>query len=101
MERVQTAMATDRRGDWRWKAPDIEAELNSALPIKPPVSTSIVGAVRERSRRDRFRESAHRQSSLMRGIERLRRQASPDNETEGDFHKSMISLYLFDSATRR
>jgi hypothetical protein len=38
MERVQTAMATDRRRDWRWEAPDIEAELNSALPIKPPVS---------------------------------------------------------------
>ena len=36
MERVRTAMATDRRRDWRWKAPDIEAELNSAQPIKPP-----------------------------------------------------------------
>jgi hypothetical protein len=38
MERVQTAMATDRHRDWRWTAPDIEAELKSALPIKPPVS---------------------------------------------------------------
>jgi hypothetical protein len=38
MERVQEAMATDRHRDWRWKAPDIEAELNSARPIKPPVS---------------------------------------------------------------
>jgi hypothetical protein len=36
MERVQMTMATDRRRDWRWKAPDIEAELNSAQPIKPP-----------------------------------------------------------------
>jgi hypothetical protein len=38
MERVQAAMATDRRRDWQWKAPDIEAELNSGVPIKPPVS---------------------------------------------------------------
>src|SRR3954463_15561461 len=36
MERVQAAMAADRRRDWQWKAPDIEAELNSAQPIKPP-----------------------------------------------------------------
>jgi hypothetical protein len=36
MERVQAAMAPDRRRDWQWKAPDIEAELNSAQPIKPP-----------------------------------------------------------------
>src|SRR5512142_1389561 len=40
MERVQAAMAEDRRRDWRWKAPDIEAELNSGLPIKPPSSPS-------------------------------------------------------------
>ena len=38
MERVQAAMATDRRRDWQWKAPDIEAELNSGLPIIPPSS---------------------------------------------------------------
>ena len=38
MGRVQMAMATDRRRDWRWKAPDIEAELNSARPIRPPTS---------------------------------------------------------------
>jgi hypothetical protein len=38
MERVQAAMATDRRRDWQWKAPDIEAELNSGVPIKPPAS---------------------------------------------------------------
>jgi hypothetical protein len=38
MERVQAAMATDRRRDWRWEAPDIEAELNSGVPIKPPLS---------------------------------------------------------------
>jgi hypothetical protein len=38
MERVQAAMAMDRRRDWQWEAPDIEAELNSGLPIKPPAS---------------------------------------------------------------
>lgn len=38
MERARAAMARDRRRDWRWKAPDIEAELNSGLPIKPPSS---------------------------------------------------------------
>jgi hypothetical protein len=38
MERAQAAMATDRRRDWQWKAPDIEAELNSGIPIKPPSS---------------------------------------------------------------
>jgi len=38
MERVQEAMAGDRRRDWQWEAPDIVAELNSGVPIKPPVS---------------------------------------------------------------
>ena len=38
MERTQAAMAKDRRRDWQWKAPDIEAELNSGMPIKPPSS---------------------------------------------------------------
>jgi hypothetical protein len=38
MERVQAEMATDRRRDWQWEAPDIEAELNSGVPIKPPAS---------------------------------------------------------------
>jgi hypothetical protein len=38
MKRVQAAMAKDRRRDWQWKAPDIEAELNSGVPIKPPSS---------------------------------------------------------------
>ena len=38
MERTQAAMAEDRRRDWQWEAPDIEAELNSGLPIKPPSS---------------------------------------------------------------
>jgi hypothetical protein len=36
VERTQAAMATDRRRDWQWKAPDIEAELNSGMTIKPP-----------------------------------------------------------------
>jgi len=38
MERAQAAMAQDRRRDWQWTAPDIEAELNSGMPIKPPSS---------------------------------------------------------------
>jgi hypothetical protein len=38
MERAQASMATDRRRDWQWKAPDIEAELNSGKAIKPPSS---------------------------------------------------------------
>ncbi len=38
MERVQAAMARDRRRDWQWEAPDIVAELNSGVPIKPPAS---------------------------------------------------------------
>ena len=38
MERVQAAMATDRRRDWQWVAPDTVAELNSGMPIKPPAS---------------------------------------------------------------
>ena len=38
MEKTQAAMARDRRRDWQWEAPDIVAELNSGLPIKPPVS---------------------------------------------------------------
>jgi hypothetical protein len=36
MERVQAAMARDRRRDWPWEAPDIVAELNSGVTIKPP-----------------------------------------------------------------
>ncbi len=38
MEQVQATMATDRHRHWQWKAPDIEAELNSGVPIKPPAS---------------------------------------------------------------
>ena len=38
MERTQAAMASDRRRDWQWEAPDIVAGLNSGLPIKPPAS---------------------------------------------------------------
>ena len=36
MERTRASMASDRRRDWRWKAPDMEMELNSGLTIKPP-----------------------------------------------------------------
>ena len=38
MEKVQEAMARDRRRDWQWEAPDIVVELNSGVPIKPPAS---------------------------------------------------------------
>jgi hypothetical protein len=38
MERTQAAMARDRRRDWQWEAPDMVAELNSDVPIQPPVS---------------------------------------------------------------
>ena len=38
MERTQVAMARDRRRDWQWEAPDIVAELNSGVPIKPPTT---------------------------------------------------------------
>jgi hypothetical protein len=38
MERVHTAMATDRRRDWQWEPPDMVSELNSGVPIKPPAS---------------------------------------------------------------
>jgi hypothetical protein len=38
MEGTQAAMARDRRRDWQWEAPDIVAELNSGVPIKPPSS---------------------------------------------------------------
>jgi hypothetical protein len=36
MERARASMASDRRRDWQWKAPDMETELNSGLTIKPP-----------------------------------------------------------------
>jgi hypothetical protein len=38
MEQVRAAMAMDRHRDWQWAAPDIMAELNSGVPIKPPGS---------------------------------------------------------------
>ena len=41
MDRVQAAMAMDRRRDWQWEAPDIMAELNSGGPIKPPGSQPV------------------------------------------------------------
>ncbi len=36
MERARASMASDRRRDWQWKAPDIEAELKSGMTTKPP-----------------------------------------------------------------
>jgi len=41
MDRVQAAMAMDRRRDWQWEPPDIMAELNSGGPIKPPGSQPV------------------------------------------------------------
>ena len=38
MERVHHTMAMDRRRDWHWEPPDMVAELNSGVAIKPPVS---------------------------------------------------------------
>jgi hypothetical protein len=38
METVHEAMASDRRREWRWRAPDLVAELNSGVVIKPPES---------------------------------------------------------------
>jgi hypothetical protein len=38
MRAAHAAMAIDRRRDWRWVAPDIVAELNSGVVIKPPAS---------------------------------------------------------------
>ncbi len=38
MEKARGSMATDRRRDWQWKAPDMEAELNSGMAIKLPSS---------------------------------------------------------------
>jgi len=36
MEKVQEAMAIDRRRDWQWEAPDTVGELKSGVPIQPP-----------------------------------------------------------------
>jgi hypothetical protein len=36
MERTRESMARNRRRDWQWKAPEIEAELKSGITIKPP-----------------------------------------------------------------
>ncbi len=38
MERSHVAMAEDRRRDWQWEAPDIEAELKLDAEIKPPMA---------------------------------------------------------------
>jgi hypothetical protein len=37
MARVRADMGRDRRVAWRWVAPDMPAELNANVPIKPPV----------------------------------------------------------------
>jgi hypothetical protein len=29
-------MGRDRRLDWQWQSPDMAAELNAGIPIKPP-----------------------------------------------------------------
>jgi len=36
LDEVQASMRTDRRLAWKWRSPDMPAELNAELPIKPP-----------------------------------------------------------------
>ena len=36
LQHVRTAMATDRRLDWHWPAPDMPTELEGPEPLKPP-----------------------------------------------------------------
>ena len=38
MKRTHASMARDRRRDWQWTAPDMEAELKSDAVIKPPMA---------------------------------------------------------------
>jgi hypothetical protein len=38
MERTHASMGRDRRRDWQWAAPDMEAELKSDAVIKPPMA---------------------------------------------------------------
>jgi hypothetical protein len=49
MAATHTAMGADRRRNWKWSAPDMVAELNSGVPIKPPVpqpeSSEQTGAI--------------------------------------------------------
>src|SRR3954470_630511 len=35
---AHSAMGTDRHRDWRWRSPDMVAELKEGVPIKPPTS---------------------------------------------------------------
>jgi hypothetical protein len=36
LQHVEATMARDRRLDWRWRSPDMPAELKAGVPIKPP-----------------------------------------------------------------
>jgi hypothetical protein len=37
LEHVRVTMASDRRLEWQWQSPDMPAQLNAGIPIKPPV----------------------------------------------------------------
>jgi hypothetical protein len=34
LKRMRSSLATDRRRLWKWQAPDIPSELNTAAPVK-------------------------------------------------------------------
>jgi hypothetical protein len=36
LQHIEETMATDRRIDWKWRSPDMPAELKAQLPIGPP-----------------------------------------------------------------
>jgi hypothetical protein len=36
LEHIRQVMATDRRLDWKWKSPDMLAQLKAQLQIGPP-----------------------------------------------------------------
>ena len=36
MEAAHAAMGSDRRRDWQWRAPDMLAELNAGVVVRPP-----------------------------------------------------------------
>jgi hypothetical protein len=38
LQHVEASMARDRRIDWKWRSPDMPAELKAQLPIRPPAA---------------------------------------------------------------
>lgn len=43
LDHVRETMARDRRPDWKWRSPDMPAELNAGVDIKPPAPQPQVG----------------------------------------------------------